>query len=377
MILVLILVVAFSQEVAAKHLLGRDESANVQDVEDTGQNRILRKLRNYTDPVWFDFYKGNSGKAFKRCKFQENTAPVDGSRCPKMKAISGDYNCAFGEQICPDELSYPKVTCRCDVSKGVWSCAEYKPCETTPPVTTCPKQHPITFNPPLTCVEGLICPIGKQKCCGTEFPAYICTCENGIFECDDDTSCSGACRSMLHSNVPVASWPFPPTPPTPTTPWNPCYDRSGTFDVGLGRKRNCAWVGELKGPRCIFHKDKCPVTCNYCPSPNQPTTAGCTDRTGTFPVDPGRRQKDCAWVGQLKRIRCVFHMDKCPVTCGKCQPTPTPPTPTVPPPTCSDRSGTFLVDPGRRQRDCAWVGELKGIRCVFHRDKCPATCGDC
>ena len=224
----LFLVVGLTQEttVTAKLLLRRDGSANanangngggvkVKTLEEKEQNRLLMsKKSNYTDPVWFDAYKESAGKAFRRCKFQNNVAPADGSECRKLRPSNVDYNCAFGDQTCPDGSIQPKTSCFCDVSAGIWSCEEYKPCEVTPPVTTCPKEHPVTFNPPLTCVQGLICPIGKQRCCGDKFPLYICTCKNGVFDCDNDKSCAGPCPGVSPgTSVPTSS---PVNLPVPT-----------------------------------------------------------------------------------------------------------------------------------------------------------------
>ena len=226
-LIVLFLVVGFTQETIAKLPLRRDGSAiingdaeviaDVKTLEKKEQNRLLvSKKLNYTDPVWFDSYKARAGKALKRCKFQNNVAPANGSRCRRQ---SLDYNCAFGDQTCPNGSIHPKTLCYCDVSAGTWSCEKYKPCKVTRPVKTCPKKHPITFNPPLTCVKDLSCLIGKQKCCGDKFPLYICTCKNGVFDCDNDNSCAGTCpetakcpiiKDTTIAETPVGSCNFPP-----------------------------------------------------------------------------------------------------------------------------------------------------------------------
>ena len=212
----LLLAAAVSQLTEAKSLLRRDGNVNqnVNDQEGLEGRSLGRLSKNYVEPVWFDSYKAIAGRAFKRCKPLNNVAPGDGSKCPMIKGI-GDYSCAFEDQTCPDGSIHPKIKCDCSRRTGLWSCEKYKPCEVTPPVTTCPKKHPIKFNPPLTCSEGLICPIGKQKCCGTIFPRFVCTCKDGVFKCDDDNSCSGKCDATpvpLPSVAPVPS-PVPTNSP--------------------------------------------------------------------------------------------------------------------------------------------------------------------
>jgi len=45
-----------------------------------------------------------------------------------------------------------------------------------------------------------------------------------------------------------------------------CEDLEGTFEVGyfFKRERDCDWVGQWSGWRCIAHGDKCPDTCELC-----------------------------------------------------------------------------------------------------------------
>jgi hypothetical protein len=168
-----------------------DNHASLVTDED---GRQLKKATTYVDPIWFDEYKAIAGKFFKRCQFQNNVAPTNGTTCPKMNI--GSYSCAFDTQICPDGSTHPKIKCDCIRGAGprVWSCQEYHPCAVTPPTTVCPKDHPMSFNPPLTCANDMECPIGTQKCCGTTFPRYMCTCKGGVFDCEDDQSCSSDCE---------------------------------------------------------------------------------------------------------------------------------------------------------------------------------------
>ena len=202
-VLITILVAAAVAPATSLQLRGERQDAKAPDSSSelsfvnhpssiTEDGRNLKK-GTYVDPVWFESYKLIAGKFFKRCQFQNNLAPTDGSTCPKMNI--GNYSCAFDVQSCPDGSLHPKIKCDCinGVGPRVWSCKEYKPCDVTPPVTVCPKDHPLSFNPPLTCTMGMECPIGKQTCCGNTFPRYICRCKNGVFDCDDDKSCPGDC----------------------------------------------------------------------------------------------------------------------------------------------------------------------------------------
>lgn len=220
---------AVSPTTAARSLLRREanvifELANANPKIEEG-DRNLKKENAYIEPVWFDSYKEIAGKAFKRCKPLNNVAPVDGSACTQMKV--GDYICAFEDQTCPDGSIHPKIKCDCNIGTGggVWSCEEYKPCEVTPPVTTCPAKHPISFNPPLTCSEGMICPIGTKRCCGKVFPRFVCTCMDGVFDCKDDKSCSGKCPPKSNSAENSTMPPIRPnnvtTGENPVTPENP------------------------------------------------------------------------------------------------------------------------------------------------------------
>ena len=204
-VLITILVAAAVAPATSLQLRGERQDANapassseLSVVNDaSAMNEDGRSLKQgtstYVDPVWFDSYKVIAGKFFKRCQFQNNVAPTNGSTCPKMNI--GSYSCAFDVQSCPDGSLHPKIKCDCINGDGprVWSCKEYKPCNVTPPVTVCPKDHPMSFNPPLTCTVGMECPIGIQTCCGNTFPRYNCRCKDGVFDCEDDKSCSGDC----------------------------------------------------------------------------------------------------------------------------------------------------------------------------------------
>lgn len=154
---------------------------------DGEDHRHLILKNNYVDPGWWKKYKQQYGKQFKRCKFQENTAPVDGTACRALRV--GDYTCMFEDQICADGSVEPAIKCDC-AQDLTWKCESYNACAATA-VTECPKEHPVTFSPPLTCSGDMSCPIGTETCCGEEFPKYECTCKDGEFDCNSVNACAG------------------------------------------------------------------------------------------------------------------------------------------------------------------------------------------
>ena len=158
------------------------------DGEDSDRHLMRKGPYNYADPAWWKKHKRQYGKHFKRCKFQENVAPLDGTSCPKMRV--GDYTCMFEDQICADESVAPAVKCDCLQGDMKWQCEKYNACEATP-VKQCPKQHPVTFNPPLACSGDMSCPIGTERCCGEDFAKYDCTCKDGVFDCNNVNACKG------------------------------------------------------------------------------------------------------------------------------------------------------------------------------------------
>lgn len=156
---------------------------------DGEEHRHLKMgIYNYNDPEWWKEYKKHYGKHFKRCKFQENIAPVDGTSCQKM--LVGDYTCMFEDQVCEDGSVQPAVKCDCLRKDMTWQCESYNACKSDV-VTECPKEHPVTFNPPLACSGDMSCPIGIETCCGEDFAKYDCTCKDGLFDCDNVHACAG------------------------------------------------------------------------------------------------------------------------------------------------------------------------------------------
>ena len=106
---------------------------------------------------------------------------------------TGEYNCFFGDQTCPNDGSaHPKVKCDC-LDSGKWNCVEYDPCGLVErePMTTCPDKHPLDFPYKLTCKSDfLVCNYGRMECCGDALPTSTCECTvDGEFTCFKHTTC--------------------------------------------------------------------------------------------------------------------------------------------------------------------------------------------
>jgi hypothetical protein len=137
---------------------------------------------------------------------------------------------------------------------------------------------------------------------------------------------------------------------------------------------------------------KCPITCDTCPKPIVPTPVpslvptssptSCKDLLGKFMVDGEMR--GCIWVDAYKSIRCNYPIaqERCPVTCNTC-PTPVVPTsvptlvPTQSPTQCKDLNGKYTIQGDTH--GCIWVAAFKRDRCTdpVAQAKCPVTCGTC
>lgn len=182
---------SFAEEIlldAFDEILGTDEEDFEFFIDGENSHRLLPKGPfNYDDPVWWKEHKKQYGKQFKRCKFQENVAPVSGTSCPKMKV--GDYTCMFEDQICDGSVQ-PAIKCDCLREGMLWQCESYAACKETT-VSGCPQEHPVTFNPPLACSGNRSCPIGAESCCGEDFAKYDCTCKDGVFDCSNVRACAG------------------------------------------------------------------------------------------------------------------------------------------------------------------------------------------